>query len=292
MPDLFYRAFEDLRRGSRELIISRLEVYRPFVELLSRIYTKSPAVDLGCGRGEWLELLDGMGIPSVGVDLDEGMLVSCRERGYDVTRGDAIDFLKKLPDESALVVSGFHIAEHIGFSFLQELVQEALRVLKPGGILILETPNPENITVATCHFYLDPTHIKPIPPDLLAFLPTYYGYARIKVLRLQESPFLRDDNFNLTLLDVLNGASPDYSVVAQKLAAPDLLSGFDELFAKQYGIGLGRLAFRYQNQTDARFARLEQRLAKQQAELTQLRTEPAQQGTEIQVAGGVTKHIS
>ncbi len=79
----------------------------------------------------------------------------------------------------------------------------------------METPNPENIVVATRDFYLDPTHQRPIPPQLLSFLPEFYGFARTKIIRLQESKDL-EMRADLTLQDVLSGASPDYAVVAQK----------------------------------------------------------------------------
>ena len=187
MSDNFYRAFEDKHRGSRELIKSRLEIYLPFIEKIKEIQPKPKTIDLGCGRGEWLELLSENDCEAQGIDLDEGMLQACTQRGFNVKRQDAIEALRNLDDASISVVSGFHIVEHLPFEVLQTLVQESLRVLKPGGILIMETPNPENIKVATENFYLDPTHIKPIPSALLTFLPEFYGYNRTKVLRLQES---------------------------------------------------------------------------------------------------------
>ncbi|MGE9641913.1 class I SAM-dependent methyltransferase, partial [Escherichia coli] len=78
------------------------------------------------------------------------------------------------------------MVEHIGFANVQLLIEESFRVLKPGGLLILETPNPENIVVASSSFYLDPTHTQPIPNQLLAFLTEYTGFNRTKILRLQE----------------------------------------------------------------------------------------------------------
>jgi O-antigen chain-terminating methyltransferase len=171
MTNDFYRAFEDRHRGTRELIKSRLQVYVPFVEPLRSIYEDCKAVDLGCGRGEWLEILRENGFDAMGVDLDDGMLAACEDLGLPAERGEAIAHLRTIPDESLTVVSGFHIAEHIAFADLQILVQEALRVLRPAGLLILETPNPENIVVGTAGFYIDPTHQRPLPPLLLSFLP-------------------------------------------------------------------------------------------------------------------------
>jgi O-antigen chain-terminating methyltransferase len=184
----FYRAFEDRFRGSRELIRSRLAIYTPFLDLVQKRAGDDVALDLGCGRGEWLELLRDRNFDATGVDLDESMLAACRERNLSVIKGDAIEYLKKIPDSSLTLISGFHVAEHLPFEKLQVLVYEAHRALKPGGILILETPNPENFQVSTLTFYLDPTHNHPIPPQLLSFLTEYYGFDRNKIVRLQELP--------------------------------------------------------------------------------------------------------
>lgn len=249
MHDSFYRAFEEKHRGSRESVKSRQRVYLPFIEPLRSIYSDTRAIDLGCGRGEWLELLKESGFDAQGVDLDEGMLAACRERGLNVETADVLVALKALPDESQLVVSGFHIAEHLPFPDLQTLVQEALRVLKPAGLLILETPNPENIVVGSCNFYLDPTHQRPIPPQLLSFLPEHYGFARSKLLRLQESVDLSEGRAP-SLKDVLGGVSPDYAIVAQKAADESTLAAMRSAFEPEHGISLEALADRYDRQAE------------------------------------------
>ena len=247
MDNNFYRAFEEKFRCSRELISLRLQVYLPFVKPLLGLYEGAKAIDLGCGRGEWLELLDEAGFQTYGVDLDSGMLAACHDRGLNVAMKDAIEALKELPDASQVIVSGFHIVEHLPFSQLQVLVQEALRVLKPAGMLIMETPNPENIVVGTSSFYLDPTHNRPIPKQLLSFLPEYYGYGRVKILLLQEPPHIAT-NEQLELMDVFGGVSPDYAVVAQKTAHPEMLATTAAAFEKDYGSNFETLAYRY-NQT-------------------------------------------
>ena len=262
----FYRAFEDRYRGSRELIKSRLQIYRPFIEPLISSEDSSHAIDLGCGRGEWLEILREMGISAVGVDLDEGMLAACSERGLKVVLGDAIAHLSSLEDNSQLVVSAFHMVEHISFDQLRNLVQEAHRVLKPGGLLIMETPNPENIMVATSSFYLDPTHVRPIPPDLLLFITEFYNFFRSKVVRLQEwSEITKLTSLNLN--HVLGGASPDYAVIAQKRAKFDVLSKCDDAFATEYGVDTKTLAEKYSDQQNKKFQEIQSSLAKaEQAE--------------------------
>lgn len=259
MTDNFYRAFEEKFRGPRDLIKSRLQVYMPFVQPLIGFFPSAQVTDLGCGRGEWLELLAEVGYDAQGVDLDDAMLSACRERGLRVQTGDALAFLRGLSDASQSVVSGFHIAEHLPFDALQELVKEALRVLVPGGLLILETPNPENLVVGTSAFYLDPTHQRPIPPQLLGFLPEYAGFKRSKIIRLQESPELAKAA-EITLLGVLNGASPDYAVIAQKEAPEEIFAALQAAFDAEYGLTLETLANRYQQQAEARATQTEARV--------------------------------
>ena len=252
----FYRAFEERYRGSQEQIRLRLRAYLPFIKPLIGLYGDAKAVDLGCGRGEWLELLKEEGFDARGVDLDEGMLLACKELGLNVQVGDAVDFLKELPEASQVIVSGFHLVEHIPFVDVQALVQEALRVLKPGGLLILETPNPENIVVGSSSFYLDPTHQRPIPPQLLAFLPDYYGYEKTKIVRLQESLELHSTK-PPRLLDVLNGASPDYSIVARKKGNAKILAATKKAFSKEYGLTLDNLAIRYDLEVESKMYKAE-----------------------------------
>lgn len=240
-----YRAFEERYRGSRDLIKSRLRAYLPFIRPLANIYPGAPTADLGCGRGEWLELMSEIGFQPTGIDLDAGMLQSCVEQGLAVEHGDAIAYLTTLADESQAVVSAFHVVEHLSFDELRTVVSEGLRVLMPGGLLLLETPNPENIRVATKDFYLDPTHQRPIPPELLSFVPQYYGFERVKVLRLQESEVLRR-NTKISLRDVLGGVSPDYAVVAQKSGGANVRAAIEPAFEVEYGLSFDAVIAMYQ----------------------------------------------
>lgn len=252
MSDGFYRALEDRYRGSRELIKNRLKVYIPFILPLLKNNPSAEALDLGCGRGEWLEVLNDVGFKSKGIDLDLGMLDACVKLGLDVKQGDALTYLSLVPDSSLNVVSAFHVVEHISFEQLRLLADEALRVLKPGGLLILETPNPENIVVATRNFYLDPTHERPIPPLLLAFVAEYAGFARVKTLRLQESQDLLN-KIDVSLHNVFAGVSPDYAIVAQKYAADDIMGLTNQPFSYNHGLSLDDLLKLW----DSRFDRLE-----------------------------------
>ncbi|HJV84301.1 MAG TPA: class I SAM-dependent methyltransferase [Noviherbaspirillum sp.] len=256
MTDLFYKAYEDRHRGSRELIKSRLRAYLPFLKPLATARGPATAFDLGCGRGEWLELLGEAGFDATGVDLDEGMLSECGKRGLDARRGDALTTLRALPDNCKTLVSAFHVVEHMPFDDMRTLVEESLRVLAPGGLLILETPNSENLMVGAYEFYKDPSHTRPVPWELLQFVVEHAGFQRNAVLRLQERPELRN-GANIRLINVLGGVSPDYAVVAQKNADGELLSLLDQAFSFHYGLSLESLAQRYDAQFDKRLAAIE-----------------------------------
>jgi SAM-dependent methyltransferase len=252
MIDPFYRALEEKYRGSRDLITDRLRVYLPFIRPLMQTTAEGQVIDLGCGRGEWLELLIKEGFKPTGVDLDEGMLEACHQLGLPAVKADALDLLSKTESNSQLAVSAFHVVEHISFEQLRTLVSQAMRVLKPGGVLILETPNPENIVVSTRNFYLDPTHKQPIPPQLLAFVVEFEGFERVKTLRLQEPKDIASRE-NIGLTEVFNFVSPDYAVIAQKKADSLLMAKSQELFDADYGISLDTLS----SKLDQRLARIE-----------------------------------
>lgn len=252
MKNSLYREFENKYRGSRDLIKSRLQVYLPAVEKVKFYSHDLVALDLGCGRGEWLEIVNHLGFKERGVDLDEAMLSECRSRGLTVEQGDALAILQSLPENSVAIVTAFHVVEHMEFDKINSLIINSLRILQPGGLLILETPNPENIIVSTHQFLLDPTHNKPIPMQLLSFLIEESGFARTNTLRLQEDDTLADRN-NISLHDILNGVSPDYGIVAQKSAEPALMTKLDSFFSSSHGISLEFLTDKYQKTLDEKF---------------------------------------
>jgi SAM-dependent methyltransferase len=176
----FYRMFEDQYRGSTDLIKDRLSFYLPFILPLKEVYPQNFAVDLGCGRGEWVEMLADNGFFPTGVDINDEMVSAKKHEGIVFENRDALDFLKSLPGKSQSLITAFHLIEHISFSYLADLLVQVERVLLPGGLLILETPNPENFRVATESFYLDPSHLRPIPLQFISFLVDYIGIKRQK----------------------------------------------------------------------------------------------------------------
>jgi 2-polyprenyl-3-methyl-5-hydroxy-6-metoxy-1,4-benzoquinol methylase len=278
MDNDFYRAFEDKYRGSRELIKLRLSVYLPFVIAVREFYSTANSIDLGCGRGEWIELMQDNGINVLGVDLDRSMLKKASEKGLNVRYADAIQTLQRLEDSSQIIISAFHLIEHLPFGSLETLVKEALRVLKPGGILIMETPNSENITVGTSTFYLDPTHSKPIPHQLLSFLVEYIGFEKNKVLRLQQPEGLEMEE-QLNLISVLNGVSPDYAVIAQKSGPIEIGLSLKKLFDFEFGLSLEHLANKYDFLIKTQIQQAEQKAqqAEQKAQQAEQKAQQAEQ---------------
>ncbi|MFZ6658584.1 class I SAM-dependent methyltransferase [Undibacterium sp. TJN19] len=219
--DQFYLEFEALFRGSREDIKQRLQVYLPY---LSHITAQSKdqrkmVIDVGCGRGEWLELLDENDIPAMGVDMNASMVNACLEKGFLVRHADAIAYLREQPQGSVGAVTGFQIIEHLPFEQLIALFDAARHALCPGGVIIFETPNPENLKVGACNFYFDPTHLHPIVPQVAEFMARQRGFSHAEILRLHPYP---DDH-------LLHGGTPvevlinkelfgaqDYAVIGRK----------------------------------------------------------------------------
>lgn len=210
--DNIYAAFEDRFRGEREEIKKRLEVYLPIIRENGIV---RDVVDLGCGRGEWLELMRDSGIAAIGIDHNAVFLQRCRELGLNAIEGDALLYLRGLPAGSLSLVTGFHIVEHVPFKELVLMVDEIRRVLRPGGIVILETPNPENFIVGSCAFYTDPTHRNPIPSSTLQFLLQMRGFTRTEVLKMREcrDAFIPGDSELVKRFNEYFYGAPDYAVV-------------------------------------------------------------------------------
>lgn len=219
MLDPLYVSLEERFRGAREDIRERQSIYLPYVTKANAGRRSAPVVDLGCGRGEWLELLREHDLVARGVDLNRGFLRQCEALGLDVVEEDAIAHLQGRKTSSIGAISCFHIVEHLPLQRVIALLDEAMRTLRRGGILLLETPNPTNLVVGACNFYLDPTHRNPLPPLLLQFLVEARGFAGVELLPLHatapEWMNGREDPVSLTLNHFLFGAQ-DYGIVARK----------------------------------------------------------------------------
>ncbi|HEV7843131.1 MAG TPA: methyltransferase domain-containing protein, partial [Pyrinomonadaceae bacterium] len=186
--DMLYASFEDRFRGSRADIKERFKFYVP---LLREASIETGILDIGCGRGEWLEVLKEEGLEARGVEQNRAMVEQCRERGLDVAPGEAIAYLQGVADDSLRAVTGFHFIEHMPFETLVKLLDEIVRVLKPGGLAIFETPNAENVLVGSHYFYFDPTHRNPLPADMVQFLLESRGLSRVEVIRLHPADALK-----------------------------------------------------------------------------------------------------
>jgi len=185
--DAFYASFDEQFRGSQEEIKRRLRVYLPIIRRQGIGRETMPILDVGCGRGEWLELLREGGLKAWGVDSNRILVEWCRQRGLEVKENDVLAALHQLPDSSLGAVTGFHIIEHLPIEKLVELLNQTVRILRPGGLVIFETPNPQNVLVGSCNFYFDPTHRNPLPSQVTKFLLESRGFVRVEVLDLNPS---------------------------------------------------------------------------------------------------------
>ncbi|ASM74698.1 putative S-adenosylmethionine-dependent methyltransferase (plasmid) [Pseudosulfitobacter pseudonitzschiae] len=217
--DTFYNRLENRFRGSQKDILNRLAVYQPDVEAAAIRTGGKPALDLGCGRGEWLELMRRLGIPASGVDLNAAQIAEAREAGLAVEELDALAALEKAEDDSLSVISAHHLIEHIPFRDVAWIAREALRVLAPGGLLIFETPNPRNVLVGATSFHNDPTHLRPLTDPALGVLFETAGFHPVETRflhpheRLDE--FLDRPGFDPELAHLLFGPQ-DLAMLGQK----------------------------------------------------------------------------
>lgn len=229
MPqDGWYAALEAALRGSTADIAQRQQHYLEFVRraLDAQVQLPSyraplPVLDLGCGRGEWLAQLASAGLRTVGVDSDAAMLAHAQQdRGVQVLQADLLDYLSTQAPASFGAITAFQVVEHLPLPVLLHLLSQSYRVLAPGGVLILETPNPENIQVGAYSFWLDPTHQRPLPPPLLFTLAGHYGFERRHIERCSpwaqhseaaSSPTLPDPHLAKILY-----CEQDYALIAYK----------------------------------------------------------------------------
>jgi O-antigen chain-terminating methyltransferase len=172
-----YVGFEDQFRGSPATIRERLESYVPFFSGA----TGGLVLDVGCGRGEFLDLLAARGIAARGIDLNHEMAEGCRARGLDVTEADAVSYLTSLPDQSLGGIFAAQVVEHLQPGYLLRFLELAFHKLGPGGRLVLETLNPACWVAFFDSYIRDITHVWPLHPDTLKYLVIASGFSRADI---------------------------------------------------------------------------------------------------------------
>ena len=228
--DALYLSFEDLHRGNRAEIMERQRIYLPYLKKRSRV------LDIGCGRGEFLELLQREGVTAKGIDINATMVTQCREQGLDVTQEDAITHLSRVAPGFYEGIFCGQVIEHLSWPTLLHLLRLSHEKLASHGILIMETINPQCLTTFCGAFYLDPTHTKPVHPLTLQFACKATGFSTADLLYTSPYPdemklkevdfFRRTGDISDKLINVLNDnvmqlnellyAPQDYAVLATK----------------------------------------------------------------------------
>ena len=198
-PAQDYVAFEDVFRLSEDVIRER---QRRYVTLLEG---RSPVLDAGCGRGEFLELLREAGIPARGVDLDAGMVARAAAKGLDVEQGDAVAYLERTEDDSLGAVFAAQVVEHLPYDALLAFLRLSHRKLMPGGRLMAETVNPHSPS-ALKNFWFDLTHQHPVFPEVLLTLCRSIGFDSAYVFHPGGSGDVERDR----------GRAGDYALVAER----------------------------------------------------------------------------
>jgi O-antigen chain-terminating methyltransferase len=169
-----YVGFEQKFRGPSELIQENLRFYIDYVRGVRSV------VDLGCGRGEFLQVLRDAGMSARGVESEPGQVALARAKGLDVVQADLFDYLRSLPDGSQDVLFSAQVIEHLPFRELDRLFKLCFVKLRPGGLMIAETVNP-HCTAAFKFFYLDPSHQAPLFPEVTQFLAESAGFGKVEI---------------------------------------------------------------------------------------------------------------
>jgi 2-polyprenyl-3-methyl-5-hydroxy-6-metoxy-1,4-benzoquinol methylase len=180
-----YVGFEDQFRGSEHDIRERLAAYVPLFEGASDV------LDVGCGRGEFLELLRVQGVSARGIDLNDEMAAVCRERGLDATAGDALSYLLAQPDGSFGGLFAAQVVEHLQPDYLMQFLDTAYHKLRPGSKIVLETINPACWYAFFSSYIRDITHVRPLHPDTLKYLVSASGFQKVVVR--YSAPFPDED---------------------------------------------------------------------------------------------------
>lgn len=208
-----YARFAERFRGTEEYVRGKQTVYVPHFTGCAQV------LDIGCGRGEFLQVMKYAGIAARGIDSDPESIALCRAKGLDAEAADLFTYLNNLPDAALDGIYSSQVVEHLPPERLPELVRLAGAKLRSGGVLAIETPNPECLAIFATHFYLDPTHTRPIPAPLMVFYLEESGFGNVQVHRL--SPAVESMPALATIPAEFREAffgALDYAVVGRKLS--------------------------------------------------------------------------
>ena len=203
------------RFGGDEPVIRKQS--EAFVDLFAG---RKRVLDLGSGRGIFLQLLKDKGIGGYGVDLDPRMVAQCREKGLEAHEVDALTHLRQIEAGSVDGLYARHLAEHVLPGELVEILRACRRALAPGAPLVFVTPNPATLTVGAHTFWLDPQHLRPIPPELFKFYLEVEGFTEVEIRTFEPTENrLREDvpegpiRDNVKLLNRTLFGDRDYAVI-------------------------------------------------------------------------------
>ena len=173
--DLFdYAGFEQRFRGDPAVVLETLEA-----RYLDVLASSPPVLDVGCGRGELVGLLAVRGVAAYGIDTDPSLVAEGRAEGLDVRLGDVVTHLEQVEPGTLGAIVSTHVVEHLDLDVLLRFIELSASRLRPGGLLIAETPNPASLIVLGNSYILDPTHVRPLHPSLLAFLCETAGFRDV-----------------------------------------------------------------------------------------------------------------
>lgn len=207
-----YARFAERFRGAEEYVKARQQIYR------TDFTGRQNVLDIGCGRGEFLQMMRELGVPARGIDLSPESVSLCRQNGLAAEVADLFTCLSQQPEASLDGIFCSQVVEHLPPKRLPEMIKLAASRLARGGLIAIETPNPECLAIFATHFYLDPTHTRPIPHPLLMFYLEEFGVGGIEVRRLspavESMPSLA--SLPADFRDAFFGGL-DYAVIGKKL---------------------------------------------------------------------------